>query len=170
MTVKLFYKGAILRDPNDIDVQTMSRTSSPSELLYGPLFFTIVMTYLGLYKFHTSEAAIVMAALGIGDGIAPIIGTLYGRHRFRTPFGSMKSLEGSITVFLGTILGCYLFLWKLNLPLLPLRYSLIYGAVAAVMEACSPGAFDNLTVAGGILFCHGKIEDGTLSFLTEPAP
>jgi len=55
ISVKLFYKGAIIADPNDIDVQTMSRSSSPSELLFGPLQFSLFMMYCGTTKFMTIE-------------------------------------------------------------------------------------------------------------------
>ena len=54
----------------------MSRSSAPSELLYGPLQFTIFMMYVGTQLFMTLEGAILVAALGIGDGIAPIVGKL----------------------------------------------------------------------------------------------
>jgi len=55
MAIKLFYKGAILRDPSDPDVQTMSRSSLPSELLYGPLQFTLVMIWIGISEFMTTR-------------------------------------------------------------------------------------------------------------------
>jgi len=67
-------QGAILKDPNDIDVRTMSRSSSPNELLHGPLQFTVFMMWVGLNRFMTIEGAILVAALGIGDGIAAIVG------------------------------------------------------------------------------------------------
>ena len=49
--LELFVKGAIIRDPNDKDVRSMSRSGSPSELLMGPLQFTGVMTIVGLFLF-----------------------------------------------------------------------------------------------------------------------
>ena len=55
MSLKLFYKGFILADPNDVDVRIMSRSSSPSELLYGPLHFGLFMIWLGITKFMTTE-------------------------------------------------------------------------------------------------------------------
>ena len=48
-----------MADPDDLDVQTMSRSSSPSELLYGPLQFTLFMMYCGTTKFMTIEGTIV---------------------------------------------------------------------------------------------------------------
>ena len=55
MCIKFFYKGLILADPNDVDVRIMSRSSSPSELLYGPLQFGGFMIWLGITKFMTTE-------------------------------------------------------------------------------------------------------------------
>ena len=71
-SVQLFVKGAILRDPNDQDVKTMSRSGDPTELLFGPLFFTLVMNYVGLSCFREPLGVLIMACLGYGDGIAPV--------------------------------------------------------------------------------------------------
>jgi len=144
MSLKLLYKGAILADPNDIDVKTMSRSSSPSELLYGPLQFVIVMMWLGTSKFMTMEGAILMAALGIGDGIAPLIGKHYGRIRYRFPFSSEKTVEGSFGVFLGTVGGCYFYLYMLGLPMLSYRNVLMCGFLTTITEAIAPKNYDNV--------------------------
>lgn len=147
MSLKLFYKGAILADPDDEDVQTMSRSSSPSELLFGPMQFTFLMIWLGLYKFMTVESTIILAAVGIGDSIAPLIGSRYGRHMYRMPLCNMKTMEGSVCgVFLGTIVGCYFYPWMVGLQILPLRFILTYGGIAAVVEGSTPGNFDNILV------------------------
>ena len=143
----LFKKGAILADPNDIDVQTMSRSSSPSELLFGPLQFTIVMIWCGVAKFMTLEAVVIMAALGVGDGIAPLIGKFYGRISYRFPLSTEKTVEGSILgVFCGTMVGCHFFLYVLGLPYLSLSSYVVVGIIATIIEATAPGNFDNVIV------------------------
>ena len=58
MSLKLVYKGLILADPMDVDVRIMSRSSSPSELLYGPLQFSVFMIWLGMTKFMTREGMV----------------------------------------------------------------------------------------------------------------
>mgnify|MGYP007072002194 CR=1 FL=1 len=83
--VELFLKGAIIRDRRDKDVVSMSRSGNPTELLFGPLQFTLVMIYVGLYHFRKPEACLIMGALGVGDGIAPLVGSRYGKHKFRSP-------------------------------------------------------------------------------------
>lgn len=144
-SLKLFYKGAIKLDPNDTDVQTMSRTASPKELLYGPLQFCLFMCYLGLFKFRTVEGCILMAASGIGDGIAPLIGRMKGSHHFRLPFGGKKTLEGSIFgVCLGTFVAMCTFPMLCNVPPLQLTYMIKLAAYSTLFEAASPEGWDNI--------------------------
>jgi dolichol kinase len=142
------FQGIVLKDSEDEDVHIMSRSGSPGELMYGPLQLNLLLIYLGLSRFMESDSALVMAAVGIGDSIAPWIGSRFGRHVYQMPwFGPSKTMEGSLCgVFLGTVLGCYLNLWSLGLPLLPLRILLAYAGVAAVAEAMSPSRMDNIMV------------------------
>lgn len=173
-----------MKDPDDIEVQTLSRSSNPSELLFGPLQMAAIMVWLGLYKFMTEQAAITAAAVGIGDGLAPMIGAIYGRHMYQMPFASQKTMEGSVVggtlstvllmyvvygllssfplltlvflhdslVFLGTVAGCYLYLYMMGLSLLPLRMVLTFSGIAAIVEGTAPGNLDNLTVPIAIHF------------------
>lgn len=160
MMARFFYKGAILKDPEDVEVRSVSRSSSPSELLLGPLLWAAVLTFLGLYRFRTKESAIQIAAVGIGDALAPWFGSWYGRHVYHMPLASgQKTMEGSLLgVFLGTCVGIYICLPILGLPLLPLHVVLVYGAIAAVVEGTSPGHVDNLTVPLAIHFSMSRIE------------
>mmetsp|Transcript_17076 Transcript_17076/g.24155 ORF Transcript_17076/g.24155 Transcript_17076/m.24155 type:complete len:163 (-) Transcript_17076:470-958(-) len=152
------HQGAVLADPNDVEVQTMSRSSSPSELLYGPLQFTLLMMWVGVSKFMSTEGALIMAALGIGDGIAPVIGKYYGRIRFRLPMSTEKSLEGSIFgVFFGTIGAAYMFLHVLGLPLLSFKQIASIGLIATAAEASAPRNFDNIFLPMVIHFSIKKM-------------
>jgi phytol kinase len=117
-TCTLFLKGAIIRDPDDADVRTMSRTGAPFELLLGPLFFTVAMDVVGLRFFRTQVGALMMGALGIGDGLAALVGSR-GTHRYQL-LGRSKTLEGSAAVFVGTLLGSAFFLRAIGLPAVPL--------------------------------------------------
>jgi dolichol kinase len=76
-SIQLTVKGLLQQDPNDPDVKTMSRSGRPIELCQGPLLFTLVMIYCGLYQFRTDLGIYIMAALGYGDGIAPLVGKRY---------------------------------------------------------------------------------------------
>jgi len=151
----LLLHGLIIRDPNVIEVQTMTSTNTPSELLYGPLYFCLVMVYLGIYKFLHIESAIITACLGIGDGLAPLGGYLFGKGAHR--YSNNKTVEGSIAVFIGTFFGCNFFLHALQLQTLSLMYSLIYAFVATVLEGLSPGLYDNLIISFGVSLLYSII-------------
>ena len=151
-------QGVLLKDSEDEDVHIMSRSGSPSELMYGPLQLNLLLIYLGLRHFMESDSAIIVAAVGLGDSVAPWIGAKFGRHVYRMPFGPSKTMEGSVCgVFLGTVMGCYLNLWFLGLPLLPLRVLLTYAAIAGVAEGTAPRSLDNVTVPLVLLLSMDRV-------------
>ncbi len=91
--------------------------------------------------------ALLMASLGIGDGIAPLIGRYYGNIEYRFPLGGKKSVEGSFFgVFLGTVGGSYFFLHMLGLPMVPHENLIKVGIISMVAEATAPGNLDNIFV------------------------
>lgn len=104
------------------------------------------------------ECAIVPAAF-LGDSLAPLIGSRYGRHLFQMPLGQSKTIEGSVVaVFLGTIIGCYFYSYMMGMEFLPLRMILAYSAIAAVAEATSPANMDNLVVPTLLHFSIGRVQ------------
>lgn len=106
----------------------------------------------------TPEAALLAAAIGIGDGLAPIIGEAFGRHVYHMPLSNPKTMEGSIVgVFLGTVSACYLYLYMMGITFLPLRIILTCAFIAAVVEGSSPGNFDNICVPLVIHFSIDKV-------------
>ena len=143
-TCTMLLKGALLRDKNDPDVRTMSRTGEPYELLLGPLFFTLAMDVVGLCFFRTQVGALMMAALGVGDGVAPVAGAR-GSLRYQL-LGRGKTVEGSAACFAGTVLGSALFLHLLGLPPVSLATNLALAAVGTIVEAVSPPDVDNLLI------------------------
>jgi dolichol kinase len=117
------------------------------------------MIWLGLYQFMTQEAAILTAAIGIGDGLAPMIGLKYGRHFYHMPLSNKKTMEGSVVgVFLGTVAACYLYLSMMGLEIPPLRCILVYGFLAAVVEGSAPGNFDNVITPVIMHFSMEKVQ------------
>ena len=158
MFSRLVYKGIFVRDASDADVQNMSLSGSPSDLLLGPLLLTGVFVWLTLYQFMTEQAAII-AAVSFGDGCAPMVGSMYGRHFYSTPVSRIKTIEGSVVgVFLGTVTACYFNMYAMGLPLLPLRMILAYGGVAAVAEGTAPGNLDNLVAPIVIHFSIDRVK------------
>jgi dolichol kinase len=152
-------QGAILNDPEDDDVRTMSRTSSPSELLYGPLQMTLIMCYVGLLKFMTHSGILMMASL-VGDGVAAIVGMQYGRHVYKVPLGSEKSVEGTIGCAIGTMGGIWFFSYMCGIEMMAdgsvvgeggggggWKTYLAYGCLSAAVEAAAIRNWDNLLLA-----------------------
>ena len=150
----------ISTESEDFDVNIFSRHGSPSELILGPLQLNLLLVYLGLQHFMDMDSAIILAAVGVGDTIAPWIGAHFGRHVYRMPLGSQKTIEGSVCgVFMGTILGSYLNIWFLDLPLLPLRILISYAMVAAFAEASAPSSLDNVVISVTLLVSMKRIAE-----------
>jgi len=104
------------------------------------------------------ECAIIPAAF-LGDNLAPLIGSRYGRHLFQIPLGQSKTMEGSVVgMFLGTVGGCYFYSYMMGMELLPLRMILAYSAVAAIAEATSPANMDNLVVPALLHFSIDRVQ------------
>jgi len=155
MAIRLIYKGAVLKDPEDEDVRTMSRTSSPSELLFGPLQMTLIMVYVGLTKFMTHTGLIIMASF-VGDAVAAVVGLHYGRHRFNVAFSGEKSVEGSIGCGLFTMIGIFCYCYMCNIDMLEWRPLLAIGITSAVVEATALKNWDNvfLCIAMELMSLH----------------
>ena len=164
--------------PDDKDVKTMTRTGDPRELLKGPLYFTIVMMVAGTLFFDTWVGVFMMAIVGWGDGIAPYIGKKYGGKTYKT-FGREKTVTGSISVFVFSVVGCLIFYVLLAIigglgdPLLPdpgidlvqmIMVIIVLGLVAMIVEAFSPSDIDNLLLPAStiiVMFVLNLLLGGT---------
>ena len=153
------YRGS----PDDKDVKTMSRTGDPRELLKGTLYFTIVMMIAGTIFYGTYVGFLMMAIVGWGDGLAPYIGKRWGSRTYKT-FGREKTLEGSLGVFLFSVVGSLIFFVLLGIiggidlgtgAILPnpgvgivevIGVIIILGIVTMIVEALSPADIDNLLI------------------------
>lgn len=130
--------------------------------IWGPFLYAISINLLvaAFTLFSNLIPFFVIPALGLtamylGDGIAPIIGAKYGKHKY-TIRNATRSLEGSISVFIGSLLGawvCWLFLDVFATGGMPVFnaaqiaiLSVICAISATLIEAISPPGFDNLTV------------------------
>jgi dolichol kinase len=151
--VLLIQKG-LFADVNDEAVKTMTRTGDRRELLKGPLYFVIVATICGTLFYKTFEGVLAMSILGWGDGMAPVVGSRYGKIKYRIL--SPKSVEGSLTMFVSAFVASLLLIQFI----VPQEYNfnriLILSAIATVAEGISPKELDNfiipLAVIGGAQF------------------
>ena len=141
-TVLLLIKGFTAKT-DDKAVKTMTRTGDKKELLKGPLFFTLVMNIMGTVYFYSAGAITSMSFLGWGDGLAPVFGKRFGKHKFT--FLAEKSLEGSIAFLVfglsSAILLNLLFFGRIDIMLL-----IICAGVTTLIEALSPKDMDNILI------------------------
>ncbi len=142
-TVLLIQKGLFAAD-DDQAVKTMTRTGDKRELLKGTLYFVIVAMICGTIYYKQPAGVLAMAMLGWGDGLAPIIGTRYGKMKYHIL--SDKSVEGSLA-FLAGSLAAGLFFSHLIVPeSFNVGKIVIIALIATVVEGVSPKEVDNLTI------------------------
>ena len=141
--VLLIQKGLFASDEDEA-VKTMTRNGDKGELLKGPLYFVIVATICGTLFYKTFPGIMAMTTLGWGDGIAPIIGSRYGRLKYEVL--SSKSVEGSVSMFIAAFAASLFFVWLIIPSELNILGIMILSAIATVVEACSPKEIDNILI------------------------
>ena len=117
----------------------------------GLFFYSAIWTVL-LIVFGNNLwiVALAIVPLVYGDGFAALIGIKFGKVKFSI-FGSTKSLEGSLAMFVVTSVMS-VFVWMVftsigyTMPEFNIVYILLISAVATLCEAFSYGGIDNLTV------------------------
>ncbi|NTU92015.1 MAG: phosphatidate cytidylyltransferase [Chlorobiaceae bacterium] len=147
-TLLLVQKGLFAAD-DDQAVKTMTRTGDKRELLKGTLYFVVVAMLCGTIYYKQFAGVLAMAVLGWGDGLAPIVGTRYGRIKYKIL--SDKSVEGSLAFLVGSLLAG-LFFVKLIVPEAydPVRITIIALAATAI-EGLSPKEVDNLLIPAAVI-------------------
>ncbi|MGF1676986.1 MAG: diacylglycerol/polyprenol kinase family protein [Rivularia sp. (in: cyanobacteria)] len=141
--VLLIQKG-LFADDNDEAVKTMTRNGDKSELLKGPLYFVIVATICGTLFYKTFAGVIAIAILGWGDGIAPIIGSRYGKLKYEVL--STKSVEGTVSMLVAAFAASVFFVWLIIPNELNIMRIFLLTIIATIVEACSPKEIDNILI------------------------
>lgn len=146
--------------PGGFMVRSMSRTGEPFDLIKGTMIYAIVMTLICVFVWRdTPWGLIIIMTVAWGDGIAPIAGRFFGKHKYRTIGGGEKTVEGSITMFIFSVAFSYFIVylfgivltgqnWLWGYPEWPWLWGkiLILVAVGTIAEGLSPSDFDNLVV------------------------
>ncbi len=101
-------------------------------------------------RFYIWIVALAIVPMVFGDGFAALIGQKFGRVKY-TVFGSTKSLEGSLTMFvITTVMSVFVWMVFTSIGCVMPEFNIVYiiaiSAVATVCEALSYGGIDNLTV------------------------
>ncbi len=106
------------------------------------VFSYLLFTFIGF--FHSLiPAACALAVLSIGDGVGGLIGSKFGKLKYKIPWSKPKSYLGSTAVFVGSYLAIQMVTWWFNEPL-SIASVVIVSAIAAIVEAASPRTSDNL--------------------------
>ena len=147
----LFYRFRLFRAMDEAD-------STP-----GTVYFAISITLLFALLWRprgpvdrVPHAVAAVMAMTLGDAAASLIGRRWGRHRY-TVFGQSKSLEGSLAMFVVTLVAVAFTLTVLPASALsPCSYGWPFAKVIAVstgtavlaacVEGLSPAGTDNLSV------------------------
>ncbi len=98
----------------------------------------VLLEILGII---TPESAVTgVLVMGLGDGLAAVVGTKWGRHGY-TVYGKYhKSIEGSLAMAAVTA-ACALCFTKMSLP-----YALLLALIMSLVENLSPSTVDNVSV------------------------
>ena len=146
--ILLIQKGLFASDEDEA-VKTMTRNGDKSELLKGPLYFVIVATICGTLFYKTFPGIMAIATLGWGDGIAPIVGSRYGRLKYEVL--SNKSVEGSLSMLIAAFAASTFFVWLIIPTELNILRIFLLCVVATVIEACSPKEIDNILIPSVVI-------------------
>lgn len=84
-------------------VRAVSRSGSSSEVLGGPLYYTVVLLLATVFGWRSPIAAIAVCQMAIGDGVADVFGRKYGKTKWQ--FNPSKSIEGSAAFVAGGFLA-----------------------------------------------------------------
>lgn len=117
----------------------------------GLFFYSAIWTVLlVIFGNQLWIVALAIVPLVYGDGFAALIGIKFGKVKFSI-FGSTKSLEGSLSMFVVTTVMS-VFVWMVftsigyNMPEFNIVNIILISAIATLCEAFSYGGIDNLTV------------------------
>jgi dolichol kinase len=146
--VLLIQKGLFAAD-DDQAVKTMTRTGDKRELLKGTLYFVLVAMICGTLYYKQPAGVMAMAMLGWGDGLAPIIGTRYGKMKYRVL--SDKSVEGSLAFLVGSVCAGLFFVHLIVPESFDAGKIIVIALIATIVEGVSPKEVDNLTIPFAVI-------------------
>lgn len=111
--------------------------------VYFPISFCILIPLLWS---HPAWLVGSLMPMTWGDAFAAILGKHFGRHPF-VVFGQRRSLEGSLAMFLFSLVATFSALVVFGVPVMPgLATAFVTALAATAVEAISPWGIDNLTV------------------------
>ena len=115
---------------------------------YGVFYYALSITILValLWDRHPQYAVIGVMVMSWGDGMAALIGRRFGKHTF-VHHGNKRSLEGSFAMFATSLMVMIgIFGLTHGIHAHDIGVAIPVAAIAALLEAYSPGGTDNISV------------------------
>ncbi len=117
----------------------------------GSVWYALALFILSLVLFRNTfymyTGAIAILILGYGDGLATLIGSYFGKHKFGV---KEKSVEGSFTLLLMAFLIGTILLQSMYPTSMVAAYALYISVFATMVELFAPGGTDNLFLPLGV--------------------
>jgi phytol kinase len=128
---------------------TFKAIESDDKSNLGTVYFPVAFCLI-ILAFWPYPALVVAALMPLtwGDAMAAILGKQYGQIKYQV-LGYTRSVEGSVSMFLFSLVSTFLALWLLPSPTSGwenLGIALVVALVATLVEAVSPWGLDNLTI------------------------
>jgi phytol kinase len=132
----------------------------PTRYIIYPYLATFLGGVVSNFYFLPIAAVAGYLAAGLGDAIGEPVGTKWGKHQYPvyswgSAVKSPRSLEGSLAVFLVSMIAFMISMHLYNFPIEWYKIA-IAALIAAIVEGLSPHGWDNFTsqVAGAILMSY----------------
>ena len=148
----IFY-ALLRRKASGLYLALARETDHPHSSLY--IFIPYLSTLSGgilINYFFPGSVILGYLICGIADASGEVIGTMYGRRRFKVKLlnihNSVKSLEGTSSIFTISFLiySVYSIVTLQNLTIGTLGFIFLSSLIVTIVEIITPKGFDNLTI------------------------
>jgi phytol kinase len=116
-----------------------------NRITLGDYFFPIGILIVALVAPQKEIFTVAMLCVGFGDGFAALVGQRFGHHNRYQTFNGYKSVAGSLTVFITSLLVLLLtnYFGHMNLSITRLIFMPL---VVTIVEAIAPFGSDDLLI------------------------
>lgn len=102
------------------------------------VFFLVFLFNIGYMSAESAVSGVLI--MGLGDGMAALVGTKWGKHKYKVSKVGVKSVEGTFSMFVASFLVVYI------LSPCGVLVSLFVALFSSLVENISPSGVDNATV------------------------
>ncbi|MGN1163192.1 MAG: diacylglycerol/polyprenol kinase family protein [Candidatus Ornithospirochaeta sp.] len=109
-------------------------------LVVYPFSVLVLVLLFNLGVISGESAVIGTLSMGVGDGMAALVGTKWGRHKYKVKNVGTKSLEGTAAMAAATFIVALIFSSS------PVWAAIAVASAATLSENFSPSGIDNISV------------------------